>query len=113
MIPGDDLRSGHRAERQDGTGKLTSRLRRNQRKSDQGDRPLHPDAVDARMNLIIAKEETVHPAGKIGVFWYISLSKSTCELQISVEIRDRNFCLIKNYDRLAYISYRYDCNILF
>ncbi len=42
----------------------------------------------------------------------ISKSKSTCELQISVEIRDRTFCLIKNYDQLDYIPYRYDCNIL-
>jgi hypothetical protein len=42
----------------------------------------------------------------------ISKSKSTCELQISVEIRDRTFCLIKNYDQLDYTPYRYDCNIL-
>jgi hypothetical protein len=59
MIPGEDLRSGHRAERQDGTGNLKSRLRRNQRKSDQGDRPIHPDAVEARMKLMKAKKETL------------------------------------------------------
>ena len=64
MIPGDDLRSGHRAERQDGTGPLKSRLRRNQRKGDQGERPLHPDAVDARKALIHTHKENVPPAGK-------------------------------------------------
>ena len=65
ILSGDALRSAHRAERQDGTGKLTSRLHRNQRKSDQGDRPLHPDAVDARMKLIVPKDNAVHPVGKI------------------------------------------------
>ena len=64
MIPGDDLRSGHRAERHDGTGLLKSRLRRNQRKGDQGDRPLHPDAEEARMALILTEKENVPPAGK-------------------------------------------------
>ena len=101
MIPGDDLRSGHRAERQDGTGLLKSRLRRNQRKCDQGDRPLHPDAVDARNALILPTKENVPPTGIL----YISLSKSTYELQISVEIRDRNFCLMTNYVQLAYVYY--------
>jgi len=63
MIPGDDLRSGHRAERQDGTGLLKSRYRRNQRKGDQGERPLHPDAEEARMALIHMEKENVPPAG--------------------------------------------------
>lgn len=63
MIPGDDLRSGHRAERQDGTGPLTSRLRKNQRKGDQGERPLHPDAEDARNALINFDKENVPPTG--------------------------------------------------
>ena len=73
MIPGDDLRSGHRAERQDRVGLLKSRLRRNQRKGDQGDRPLHPDAVDARMALIILEKENTPPAGKQRAFVFISL----------------------------------------
>ena len=59
----DGLRSGHRAERQDGTGLLKSRYRRNQRKGDQGERPLHPDAEEARMALIHMEKENVPPAG--------------------------------------------------
>ena len=68
MIAGDDLRSGHRAERHDGTGPLKSRLRRNQRKGDQGDRPLYPDAEEPRMALILTEKENVPLAGKQLVF---------------------------------------------
>ena len=51
-ISGDNLRSGHRAERHDGKGKLSSRLRKNQRKDSQNERPLHPDAQDAYNALV-------------------------------------------------------------
>ena len=64
MIPGDDLRSGHRAERLDRTGPLKSRLRRNQRKGDQGEHPLHPDTIDVRKALIHTDKENVPPEGK-------------------------------------------------
>ena len=37
---------------------LKSSLRQNQRKSDQGDRSIHSDAVEARMKLIIPSEES-------------------------------------------------------
>ena len=40
--------------------KLKSRLlRSDQRKGDQGDRPLHPDSEEARMALIFTKKENV------------------------------------------------------
>ena len=45
-------------------GMKLSRLRSDQRKGDQGDRPLHPDAKDARMALILTEKENVPPAGK-------------------------------------------------
>ena len=35
---------GHRAARHDGKGQLSSRLRNNQRKDSQFNRPIHPDA---------------------------------------------------------------------
>ena len=44
---------------------LKCRLRRSQHKDDKGDRHSYPDAVEARMKLIIPSEETVHPAGKV------------------------------------------------
>ena len=52
VISGDNLRSGHRAERHDGKGQLSSRLRKNQRKDSQNERPLHPDAQDAYNDLV-------------------------------------------------------------
>ena len=52
VIPGDDLRKGHRAERHDGKGKLNSRLRNNQRKDSQYERPIHPDAQAAYDALV-------------------------------------------------------------
>ena len=52
VIPGDDLRKGHRAERHDGKGKLNSHLRNNQRKDSQYERPIHPDAQAAYDALV-------------------------------------------------------------
>ena len=52
VISGDDLRGGHRAARYDGKGQLSSRLRNNQRKDSQFNRPLHPDAQASYDDLV-------------------------------------------------------------
>ena len=52
VISGDDLRGGHRAARHDGKGPLSSRLRNNQRKDSQFNRPIHPDAQASYNDLV-------------------------------------------------------------
>ena len=47
---------GHRAERHDGKGKLNSRLRNNQRKDSQYERPIHPDAQAAYDALVNSED---------------------------------------------------------
>jgi len=43
---------GHRAARHDGKGQLSSRLRNNQRKDSQFNRPIHPDAKASYDDLV-------------------------------------------------------------
>ena len=52
VVSGEDVRSGHREQRHDGTGPLHSRLRNNQRKDSQFQRPVHPDAQASYEALI-------------------------------------------------------------
>ncbi len=81
---------------------LKSRFRKRQRKDNKGDRHSYPDATEDQKLPILPEKENVPPTG---TFVYCK-SKSTWYLQISVEIRTWNFCLITNYVQLAYIYYR-------
>ena len=47
LVHGEAIRSGHRAERADKKGSLTSRLRTRQRMDTMICRPIHPDAQES------------------------------------------------------------------
>ena len=53
------MRSGHREQRHDGTGPLHSRLRNNQRKDSQFQRPVHPDAQASYEALVDHDNENI------------------------------------------------------
>ena len=59
IVSGDNLRSGQRAQRHDGTGPLHSRLRNNQRKDSQFQRPVHPDAQASYEALVDHDNENI------------------------------------------------------
>ena len=59
IVSGDDLRSGHREQRHDGTGPLNSRLRNNQRENSQFQRPVHPDTQASYEALVDHDNENI------------------------------------------------------
>jgi len=66
VVSGDDVHFGHHAQRHDGMGPRTTRLRNNQRKNSQFQRPIQPDAQASYEALVDHdNEHIVYPVNDV------------------------------------------------
>ena len=90
---------------------LKCRLRRIQRKDDKGGRHSYPDAVEIQDSEPRYYRRNIYSL--LEAVEAVCRSPKGTDPPLSFEIRNQSFCLIKNYDQLAYILCRYYSCILY